>query len=404
MKWDHKLVVYEIKLCLKKGENDMGNPMDYLQWRGDLSFSKDPFNDIDALLLALLSYLHLKDIVPGIESNKEISLQYTANQYFSKFSTTGETLSNINPTASPSFNSEVEELLKKASNCPRFEKIRLSKYVENTDFIVGRQFAAVTYTLHNIEHEKVIAFRGTDNSVIGWKEDFELAYMEQIPAQESACKYLERSIGIFSSQIIVCGHSKGGNLAMYAGSHLSTSRQNRLKKIINFDGPGFNFSIAQRDPFLQYEHKIINYVPEESMVGLLLDSVGKRKVVSSSARFVFQHNAFNWEVERTKFVQGSLSNNAKLLENTLKTWLTEISISKRELFLEALFDILGASEGNTILLDSQETIKEIKNILKKYSELDKETRALLAQVFESLSSEARKTLSVTIKGKLPRII
>ena len=268
------------------------------------------------------------------------------------------------PQPSSSFDSEIEVLFKKAASCPRFEEIRLSRYEENTDFVVGRQFAAVTFTLHHPEHKKVIAFRGTDNSVVGWKEDFELAYMEQIPAQESACKYLERTIGIFSSQFIVCGHSKGGNLAMYAGSHLNAARQSRLTKIINFDGPGFDFSIVQRDPFLQYEHKIINYVPEESMVGLLLDSVGKRTVVSSAARFVFQHNALNWEVEGTKFVQGSLSKNAKLLEHTLKTWLTEISISEREMFLEALFDILGASEGNVIKLDPGRIYRKLKKFLK----------------------------------------
>ena len=381
----------------------MGNIWEYLQWRGDLSFSKDPFNDVDALILALLSYLRVEDFVPGIDSNKEISLKDTAVRYFSKFPAAEEKHSKINPTMSSSFNSEVTELLQRAAKCPRFEKIGLSKYEENTDFVVGRQFAAVTFRLHNPNHEKVIAFRGTDNSVIGWKEDFELAYMAQIPAQESAREYLERTIGIFSSQFIVCGHSKGGNLAMYAGSHLGGARQYRLKKIINFDGPGFDLSIVQRIPFLRFEHKIINYVPEESMVGLLLDPVGKRTVVSSAAHFLFQHDALNWEVEGAEFVQGSLSNNAILLEKTLKTWLTETPISQREKFIEALFDILGASEGTSITSDPQENLKELKKILRKYTELNKETKALLAQVFDSLTAEARKTLSATIKEKLPRI-
>jgi hypothetical protein len=386
-----------------EGGNEMGKTIDYLQWRGDLSFSKDPFNDVDALILALLSYLPFKDIVPGFESNKEISLKDTAKQYFSKFSTNANKSSNINATASSSFNTQIEVLLKEAGSCPRFENIRLSRYEENTDFIVGRQFAAVTFNLHNSEHQKVIAFRGTDNSVVGWKEDFELAYMKQIPAHESACKYLERTIGIFSSQFIVCGHSKGGNLALYAGTHLSAARQSRLAKIINFDGPGFDFSNVPKDPFLQYKHKIINYIPEESMVGLLLDSIGKRTVVSSAARFVFQHDAFNWKIERSKFVQGSLTNNAKLLEQTLKTWLTEISLSEREMFLEVLFEMLGASEGTAIKSNPQESLQEINKIFKKYSGLDKESKKILTQVFESLSAEARRTLSGTIKEKITTI-
>jgi hypothetical protein len=260
----------------------------------------------------------------------------------------------------------------------------------------------LTFTLHNPEHNKVVAFRGTDNSLVGWKEDFKLSYMEQIPGQESACNYLERTIGILSSQFIVCGHSKGGNLAVYAGSHLNAARQSRLTKILNFDGPGFDFSIVHRDPFSRCEHKVFSYVPEESMVGMLLEPVGKRTVVASSGRLINQHNALNWEVERTKFVHGKLSRTAKLMEQTLKTWLTDISISEREMFLEALFDMLGASEGAAIKFDPQENLKEIKNILVKYTKLDMKTKVFLAQVFESLSAETRKTLSATLKEKLPR--
>lgn len=382
----------------------MAKTMDYLQWRGDLKFSNDPFNDIDALIFSLLSYLPYKEIVPGIESNKEISLKDVSIQYFSKGPTVKEKPSNINPTLSSSFDAELDELLKVASSCPRFEDIRLSRYDENTDFVIGRQFAAVTFTLHNAEHQKVIAFRGTDNSLVGWQEDFKLVCMEQIPAQESACKYLERTIGLLTSPFIVCGHSKGGNLAMYAGSHLNPTRQSRLTKIINFDGPGFDFSIVQRDSFSHCEHKIFSYIPEESMVGMLLEPVGKRTVVSSSGRFMSQHNALNWGVERSTFVHGNLSSNAKLLEKTLKTWITEISIPEREMFLEALFDILGASEGTAIKFDPQENLKEIKNILTKYAKLDKKTKTLLGQVFNSLTAESRKTLSATIKARLPHRI
>ena len=376
--------------------------MDYLEWRGDLSFSKDPFNDIDALILSLLSYLPFKDIVPGVEINKEISLKEASNQFVARGSSSEIKPSNINPTASTSLDSELVVLLNKTAGSPRFEKIGLCRYAEDTDFVIGRQFGAITFTLHNPEHEKVVAFRGTDNSLVGWKEDFQLAYMEQIPAQESACKYLERTIGIFSSKFIICGHSKGGNLAIYAGSHLNPALQNRLTKIINFDGPGFDFSIIQRETFLRSEHKVFSYIPVESMVGMLLEPVGKRTVVSSSGRFINQHNALNWEVERYNFVQGALTSTAKLLEQTLKTWLTEISIPEREIFLEALFEILGASEGTALKFDPQENLKEIKNILTKYSNLDKKTKALLGQVFESLTAETRKTLTAKIKEKLPR--
>jgi len=382
----------------------MGKTFDYLQWRGDLQFSKDPINDIDLLIFSLLSYLPFKDIVPGVASNKDISFKDAANQYLSKFSSTGENSPKVNITVLSSFNSDAEVLLKNAASCPRFEDVRLSRYDENTDFVIGRQFTALTFTIQDFERTKVVAFRGTDNSVVGWKEDFELAYMEQIPAHEAAWKYMEKTIGILSGRFIVCGHSKGGNLAVYAGSHLNPIQQLKLKKVVNFDGPGFDFSIVERSPFSQNEHKVTNYLPEDSMVGMLLEPVGKREIVSSSDRFINQHNAFNWDVDRARFVFGKLSNTALLMEQTLKTWLTDISITDREIFLEALFDVLGASEGKVILSDPQESLREYKNILVKYSKVDQKTKTLLSEVFEALTTEARKTLSESIKEKFPRIL
>jgi len=376
----------------------MGTIMEYLYWRGDLDFSKDPFNDIDALILAMLSYLHYKGIMPGIENSTGIALKDVSKQYFSKDQK--DQSSDFNPTASPSLDSELLDLLKKTANCTRFENIQLSRYEENTDFVIGEQFGALTYILPGAKYEKVIAFRGTDNSLIGWKEDFEIAYTEQIPAQESAAQYLNRIIGFLTGKVMVCGHSKGGNLALYACSHLNAMFRSKVSRIINFDGPGFDFSIVPHDLFLYYEDKICNYVPEESIVGMLLESIGKRIVVSSSARGINQHNALNWKVQRSEFIPGTMSKTTQLLEHTLKTWLADLPVPKRKMFGEALFDILGASEGRTI--DPIENIKEIKNILIKYSKLDKETKALLTEVFSSLNAQTKNTISKKIRENLSR--
>ena len=380
----------------------MGTIMDYSDWRGDLSFAKDPFNDIDALILALLSYLPFKDIVPGVDSNKGISLKDTSIQYFAKNQTKEAQSPSINPTASPSLDSELLELLQKTADSARFKDIQLSKYDANTDFIVGQQFGAMTFTLPNAKHNKVIAFRGTDNSLIGWKEDFEIAYMEEIPAQKSACDYLDCTLGLFPNNVTVCGHSKGGNLAVYACSRVNTTRQNRLSKIINFDGPGFDFDIVPRASFSHCENKVINYVPEESIIGMLLEPIGERTVVASTARGINQHNALNWRAQQSKFLLGNLSSTTKLLENTLKTWLADLPIPKRKMFTEALFDIFGASEGRTI--DPKETIKETKTILTKYSKLDLETKILLAKVFTSLNTKSTITISKAIRENWHNIL
>lgn len=382
----------------------MSTLMDYLYWRGDLSFAKDPFNEIDGLILALLSYLSFREIVPGVSSSEEISLDKAAEKFLVKTQKAEAKAENLSSTASASFDHSLAVLLASAAESPRFSSVRMSKYEENLDFVIGRQFGAITFGLKSPGHEKVIAFRGTDNSVMGWKEDFQLAYMEEIPAQEAACKYLERAISLFTGQFTICGHSKGGNLAVYAGSHVNPLLQSRIARIINFDGPGFNFSITKRQSFANNEKKVANFIPAESMVGMLLDPVGKRTVIASQGRLMMQHNAFLWEVAQAKFVPGKLATVAKMTEQTLKTWLTDIPVSQREIFLEAFFEILGASEGTSIRFDPQENVKEIKNILIKYSKLDLKTKALLTKVSLSLTDQTRKTLEKKIKEKFPKLI
>jgi hypothetical protein len=378
--------------------------MDYLYWRGDLSFAKDPMNEIDGLILALLSYLPFRDIIPGVSSNEDILLEKAAQRFLVKTQNADTKVENLSSTASASFDHSLALLLERAAGSPRFSNVRMSKYEENLDFVIGRQFGAITFGLNSPGHEKVIAFRGTDNSVIGWKEDFQLAYMEQIPAQEAACKYLERAISIFTGQFTICGHSKGGNLAVYAGSHVNPILQSRIARIINFDGPGFDFSVTKRRSFETSEKKVFNYIPTESMVGMLLDPVGKRNVIASQGRLMSQHNAFLWEVAQTTFMPGKLATVAKMTEQTLKTWLTDIPVPQREAFLEAFFEILGASEGAAIRFDPQENVKDLKNILIKYSKLDLKTKALLTKVSASLTNQTRKTLEKKIKEKLPKLI
>ena len=376
----------------------MGTVKDYMRWRGDLLFLQNPFNDIDALILSMLSYLPFKDIVPGADSRKSISLKEAANQYFLKIPTAEEKSSEIDLTVSPAMDAELFELLKYVSHSPRFAEMQLSRYEEKTDFVAGQQFAAMMFSLPNTKREKVIAFRGTDNTLIGWKEDFEMAFMEQIPAQRSACMYLKRNIDLLSGKVTVCGHSKGGNLAVYAASCLESLDRTRLSRIINFDGPGFNFSILPRSSFSHCEDKVVNYVPEESVVGILLGHVGKRHVITSSARSVFQHNPLTWGVQRTEFTPGNLSDTTKLLESALKTWLAEISLDRRKAFIDALFDILGASEGKTI--DLKEGLKDINQVIKNFSNLDEDTKKMLAEVFSSIVEQTKNTLSETLKEKL----
>ncbi len=378
----------------------MATVRDYLRWRGDLRFSQDAFNDVDALVLAMLSYLPFDDIISGDGAKGFITIQEAAGRLPARNQPGKKEPAVIEPAVHPAAYEDLLELIGEAAQSVRFADIQLSRFERKTDFTLGEQFAALTYHLPDAKRRKVIAFRGTDNTLIGWKEDFEMAYMQQIPAQESARGYLKGGMDIFSGGITVCGHSKGGNLAVYAASRLNWLERWKVSRIINFDGPGFDFSLASSVPFSKCAPKVVNYVPEESIVGMLLEPVCDRHVIASGAHGISQHDALNWEVQGREFIHGELSTPTLLLEETLKSWLAQISIEKRKVFIEALFDILGASEGKTT--DPMEHIRDISKIVKDFSQLDEGTKNLLAEVFSAFTNQARSTISRALKEKLAK--
>jgi len=383
----------------------MSNLIDYLHWRGDLDFSVSPFNELDAALFALLSYVNLSGVVPGWEAKSRIPLKDAIEQVIAKYYPGGEKPkagSEIVPTFSGKFNSDLEEAFRALSSCPRYESVWLSGFETNTDFVEGQQFAAVTFSLPARNPEHVVAFRGTDNTFVGWKEDFGLAYLEQVPAQESAQKYLEQALKKLHGQVVVCGHSKGGNLAVFAAAHLESPYKKRISRIYNFDGPGFDFKLIDQTPFEHCRDKVINFVPEESMIGMLFEAVGERKVVSSQSHSTSQHNAFFWDVARTGFVRGKLADSAKMLDGILNSWVTELSLPERKKFFESVFDLLGNVDETVIGKDPLNNLAYITNTLVKYNKLDKDTKALINLVFGTLTTQTTRTLTTTIQQKLPR--
>lgn len=377
---------------------NIGTVLDYLKRYADSRFSNDPFNDVDALVLSMLSYLSFENIVPGVNEKGKITLEEATRHYFSEHPSHKDDPENIGITVSPSMDQELIQMLKMTSKSARYAEIQLSNFVEKTDFPAEQQFAAITYSLPNAKPNKVIAFRGTDRTLIGWKENFELAYMKKVPAQESASAYLDREIRILSGKVTVCGHSKGGNLAVYAASRLKGIKRSRLSRIVNFDGPGFNFSILPRSSFSNCASKVVNYVPEESIVGVLLDTVGERNVITSSAHHLFQHNPVTWGIERSEFLSGELSETTKLFEETVEKWLSQLTLERRKAFIDALFDVLGASEGKAV--DAKESLEDISEVIKNISDLDEETRNMLSEVLASIKDQAFDTISRALREKL----
>lgn len=293
---------------------------DYLKWRGDLSFSSSSFNKIDALILSRISYFPFDNLFNG-----EILLKDVLNKIlFSK-----KNLNNI-------IMKQDIELIKLLINSDRFSKLKITNYVNHIDIDNENQFSALTVILN--KNERFVVFRGTDNSVVGWKEDFNMSFLSHIPAQLAARSYLDFSMKDNDFKFYVGGHSKGGNLAIYSSIFVDDHLKNRISKIYNFDGPGFNKDIINNTGYDKILKKIKTYIPEEAIVGILLDRKEKVKIISSNEKFVMQHDIYSWNILQKDFVyKEDISKESKQLSENLKLWLNNTSLEERKIFIDLLF-------------------------------------------------------------------
>ena len=238
----------------------MANILDYLDWRGDLTFDKDAFNQVDALILAQLSYLPFDSIVPDSFS-ADISIGETAAAFDPE---------RVDAKQISFCYMQDQELLKKLGESERFRDIRLTGYVSRTDETDDSQFSAVTCLMP--DGNSFISFRGTDGSIVGWKEDFNFSYMAETPGQRFAVEYVNAYAALSEGRLCLGGHSKGGNFAVYASVFCDESAQNRIDKVFDFDGPGFRDEIADSPEYAAVIPKIISVIPQSSLVGQLLTS------------------------------------------------------------------------------------------------------------------------------------
>ena len=345
----------------------MANILDYLDWRGDLTLKQDPFNEVDNLLLAELSFVDFRGIVPGF-GGIGVPLRKAAQAYFAQFPE-GEKIDMgvLVPEAIP-------EMLRKMADSRRFGDMRLNCFVDRLDTERGEQFAALTVELG--DGSAYLAFRGTDDTLAGWKEDFMLACVPEVPAQRKALEYV-RLVAEQSPRrkLRLGGHSKGGNLAVYAGVFSPLPLQRRILQVCCNDGPGFHESLLGLPEYRQLEDRIFSVMPRCSIVGILLEHGSRYTVVDSDQLGFFQHDGFSWQVAGNRFVKlPEVSRELQTIERELQQWLQERPVEQRRQFVEALFGVLGAGGAVTLsdLRDSK--LKAAMTMLRASQELDKEIR------------------------------
>ena len=300
----------------------MANVFDYLRWRGDLSFEQSPQNEIDLLIFSLLSYIDYSDsVAPGFDESP-ISLQGFANSFFAANpAPKKEDLGFLIPK-------EVFQLLQIVPKTRRFCNVRVCGYVNEIDIEREMQFSAVSFLLN--EKETVVAYRGTDDTLVGWKENLNMSFLPVVPAQERAVAYLTAAAKARKGSLSLAGHSKGGNLAIYAGVRSDESIRKRIDGIWNFDGPGFGTQITAEPVYLEMRPRIHSFIPQSSVVGILLEHDDNATVVQSRRVGVFQHDAFSWNVIGKSFVtlpkeKGSNRRNDRVINQ----WIRELSPAQR---------------------------------------------------------------------------
>ncbi len=355
----------------------MGNITDYLKWRGDILLTTSRFNEVDNLILAEFSYFNYEHFF----TQSKMTIKDLISNYLVKNdekSIEKEMPLSRNPIP----------FLKELVASKRFGSLKVFNYVNIVSKKEEKQFSAISIELNY--NTVYISFKGTDNTLLGWREDFDLSFKSEIPSQLEAMRYVNKTPRKYK-HIILGGHSKGGNLAVYAAAHADKKIKKRIKRIYNNDGPGFLEEFIQSDAYKSIETKIQTIVPETSIIGMLLTRKGEYSVVKSEGSGIWQHDALAWQVENTHFITlNAVDETSTKIQETMQNWITNISREERERFVNTLFSIFDECHIETVESLSKLSLRKISNILKTYNNLDAESKNLLTEVIKSLVKEARK--------------
>lgn len=353
----------------------MSNIIDYLDWRGDITLSASPFNEIDNIILSMSTFVDLTDIVSSDVAVEPVGFR-GAMYAFERVMDTRRYLGVL-------VSSDWLKFARYAMRSARFGGSRVVGFVNEIDEECGMQFAALTFLLD--DGSIYVAFRGTDDTVIGWKEDLMMGFQTPVPAQTRAVSYLESVAAAHSGPIRVGGYSKGGNVAMYAAAFCNNDTKGRIIQVYNNDGPGFLPEIIESEQFRSVEDRIITYIPQSSVVGAMLEQSPQHQIIKSIQNGIMQHDPMSWEVRRTKFVYlDKRSRAGEQSDEKLKKWVYSMSAEQRERFANVLFSIIDATGAKTLTDLSGAKLKNMSVILKHVRTLDKDERTMMTHALVSL--------------------
>lgn len=367
----------------------MANMVDYLEWRGDLSFRTSGFNEVDNLLLAQLAYVDFGDIVPGEDREESITLKNASESFWSVHNEE-EILARVSMTKYAPF------VMRKMAETKRFRNIKLSRYVNDISDEEQSQFSVVCAELP--DQSIYVAFSGTDNTIIGWRENFNMGYLAETPGQIKAVEYLSRVAETTTKNLRLGGHSKGGNLSVYAAVKCNREIQERIMAVYSNDGPGFVRQMIESEEYQRMLPKVKTILPESSIVGMLLEHEENYEVVRSSQSGIQQHDAMSWEVLGTSFVYVEhIAEQSVLWDETMKAWLAQLDEEERREIVATIFHVIDEADIRTIDDFYRSKWKVVQDLMKAKSKLPEETMQVFSKALKLLWSEGNKTVKKTVR-------
>lgn len=354
----------------------MGNIISYLKWRGDISFQERAFCEVDNLILSELAYLDFSGIVPSPSEKGDITIEEAAGNYEQQ-----------NKTAS--VDAFPPTLIKALAVSRRFKKAKLSKFTDITDEAEQTQFSALHIKLE--DGTVYIAFRGTSDEIIGWREDFSLSY-QIMPAQRQAARYAEETMDKPNMKYRLGGHSKGGNLALYAALCCKSEKQEQIIQVYSNDGPGLCPDIINMSDYEKIRTKVVRIIPEFSLIGKLFEQDKADLIVKSSVSGAMAHDGFTWEVKGDRFTSCSKSSpESRFFNDVFDTWITSASMEQRKVFTKDFFDALEASGAKKISELTANGMDGMESIIVALLHSENRSKIMIFKFLRSLVSRIKST-------------
>jgi hypothetical protein len=380
----------------------MANISTFLKLYGNTPFKELPLCEADILCFAFVSYANIEGSPKYLKSGGS---ENTFNLLSFKDK---KSLENIGTHSLVP--KEFEKIYVQFINSKRYRSVKVD-YIKNvlSETKVAQFFAMTLF----VEDKAFILYRGTDTTVVGWKEDFNMALLGAVPSQIYAKKYLEEVVSKIDGDIYLIGHSKGGNLVDFAFFNVDEKIKDRIKRVYNLDGPGFRFA---RYNYAKYGDKLIKIIPNDDVVGILFDEGNRYRIVKSSKINIYAHDIASWQLDPRKELKGmyylkKVTANTYTMKYALNEYINNVSQKETMQIIDFLFEIISFDDSNNILSfinDFRTTwfkyVKEFKNIENK-EERDKaikNLRKFISIYLKTLRNLKKKSMQK--RKSLPEIL